>query len=93
MKISRSVKIVATLAATALALSGINASAANAAGTSAKGIHIVVMGGAPNDSFWSTVKNGTMDAALAVKNAGGKVTVVSMPNYDNFNADLSLIHI
>ena len=87
MKISRSVKIVATLAATALALTGINASAANAAGNSAKGIHIVVMGGAPNDSFWSTVKNGTMDAALAVQKAGGKVTVVSMPNYDNFNAD------
>ena len=45
------------------------------------------MGGAPSDSFWSVVKNGTLDAGLAIENAGGKLTVLSMPNYDNFNAD------
>jgi simple sugar transport system substrate-binding protein len=45
------------------------------------------MGGAPSDSFWSVVKNGTLDAALAIENSGGKVTVLSMPNYDNFDAD------
>lgn len=86
MKISRSVKITAALAASALALTTVSAAQA-APNTSAKGIHIVVMGGAPSDPFWSTVKNGTLDAGLAIKNAGGKVTVVSMPNYDNFNAD------
>lgn len=53
----------------------------------AEGVHIVVMGGAPSDSFWSVVKNGTLDAGLAVEAAGGQVTVLSMPNYDNFNAD------
>lgn len=88
MNITRKVKIAAAIAASALALSGVTASVAQASpNKSAKGISIVVMGGAPNDSFWSTVKNGTMDAALAVQNAGGKVTVLSMPNYDNFNAD------
>jgi simple sugar transport system substrate-binding protein len=88
VKITRKVRIAAAVAASALALTGINASAAQAApNTSAKGIHIVVMGGAPSDPFWSTVKNGTLDAGLAIENAGGKVTVVSMPNYDNFNAD------
>lgn len=87
MKISRSVKIAAAVAASALALTGINASAANAADDAAKGIHIVVMGGAPSDTFWSVVKNGTLDAGEAIEKHGGKVTVVSMPNYDNFNAD------
>lgn len=51
------------------------------------GIEIVVMGGAPDDPFWSTVKRGAESAAEAVEAAGGKVTFVSMPNYDNFNAD------
>lgn len=88
MKITRKVRIAAAVAASALALTGINASAAQAApNKSGSGIHVVVMGGAPSDPFWSTVKNGTLDAALAVQNAGGKVTVVSMPDYKNFNAD------
>lgn len=51
------------------------------------GIEIVVMGGAPDDPFWSTVKRGAESAAEAVEASGGKVTFVSMPNYDNFNAD------
>lgn len=52
-----------------------------------KGINIAIMGGAPDDPFWSTVKRGAESAAEAVEAAGGKVTFVSMPNYDNFNAD------
>lgn len=51
------------------------------------GIEVAVMGGAPDDPFWSTVKRGAESAAKAVEAAGGKVTFVSMPNYDNFNAD------
>jgi simple sugar transport system substrate-binding protein len=56
------------------------------AGT-ADGVTIAIMGGAPDDPFWSTVKNGAESAALAVEAAGGSVEFVSMPNYDNFNAD------
>lgn len=52
-----------------------------------KGINIAVMGGAASDPFWSTVKNGAEAAALAVNKAGGKVTFVAMPNYNNFNSD------
>lgn len=94
VKLSLKVKVAAAIAATALALTGCSAETASTAPTfsavandSAKGVHIVVMGGAPSDSFWSVVKNGTLDAGLAIENAGGKVTVLSMPNYDNFNAD------
>ena len=97
MKVSLKVKIAATVAAAALALSGCApttgttgteaTSFSAVANNSAEGIHVVVMGGAPSDSFWSVVKNGTLDAALAIENSGGKVTVLSMPNYDNFDAD------
>ncbi len=96
MKISLKAKVAAVIAASALALSGCSAPAETGttapkfsavANDSAAGVHIVVMGGAPSDSFWSVVKNGTLDAGLAIENAGGKVTVLSMPNYDNFNAD------
>ena len=51
------------------------------------GISIVVMGGATDDPFWSTVKRGGEAAAEAVEAAGGSVTFLAMPNYDNFNAD------
>ncbi|WES64332.1 substrate-binding domain-containing protein [Microbacter sp. GSS18] len=53
----------------------------------AEGISIVVMGGATDDPFWSTVKRGGEAAAKAVEAAGGSVTFLAMPNYDNFNAD------
>ncbi|MFV0435365.1 MAG: substrate-binding domain-containing protein [Leucobacter sp.] len=56
------------------------------AGT-AEGVKIAIMGGAPDDPFWSMVKNGADAATLAVTAAGGKVEFVSMPNYDNFNND------
>jgi simple sugar transport system substrate-binding protein len=52
-----------------------------------EGITVAIMGGAPDDPFWSTVKRGAEAAAKAVEAAGGTVTFVSMPNYDNFNAD------
>ncbi|MRX45183.1 substrate-binding domain-containing protein [Agromyces kandeliae] len=52
-----------------------------------EGISIVVMGGATDDPFWSTVKRGGEAAAKAVEAAGGSVTFLAMPNYDNFNAD------
>ena len=94
MKISRLFKVAAVVSVAALALAGCsnNGSSSStqfsaAPNDTGKGVSVVVMGGAPSDSFWSVVKNGTLDAGLAIENAGGKVTVLSMPNYDNFNAD------
>lgn len=96
MKITRFVKAAAAVSVAALALAGCSASTEGGtaatsfsavANDSASGVHVVVMGGAPSDSFWSVVKNGTLDAGMAIENSGGKVTVLSMPNYDNFNAD------
>lgn len=83
-----------SIAAVGLAVSGCTAggstTAENTAGGGSgggEGINIAIMGGAPDDPFWSTVKRGAESAAEAVEAAGGKVTFVSMPNYDNFNAD------
>ena len=94
MKVSRFLKVAAAVSVAALAFAGCSSNTASTgtkfsavANETGKDIHIVVMGGAPSDSFWSVVKNGTLDAGLAIENAGGKVTVLSMPNYDNFNAD------
>lgn len=95
MKISRIFKAATAVTVAALALAGCASNGGTTSGTtfsavandSAAGVHIVVMGGAPSDSFWSVVKNGTLDAAMAIENSGGKVTVLSMPNYDNFDAD------
>jgi ABC-type sugar transport system, periplasmic component len=85
---------VATAAIATLALAGCSAGTTpNPSGSSgansgdAKGISIVVMGGATDDPFWSTVKRGGEAAAKAVEAAGGTVTFLAMPNYDNFNAD------
>lgn len=77
----------------AIALSGCAAASENAAeGAGAEapagdGPNIVIMGGATDDPFWSTVKRGGEAAAAAVEAAGGTVTFLAMPNYDNFNAD------
>lgn len=94
MKVSRFMKVAAAVSVAALAFAGCSSNTgatatkfSAVANDSAKGVHIVVMGGAPSDSFWSVVKNGTLDAGMAIENSGGKVTVLSMPNYDNFNAD------
>ncbi|MFH8251879.1 substrate-binding domain-containing protein [Microbacterium sp. B2969] len=64
-----------------------NPTASSADGSGAKGVSIVVMGGATDDPFWSTVKRGGEAAAKVVEAAGGTVTFLAMPNYDNFDAD------
>lgn len=81
-----------TVAVVGLALAGCTTgttpdSAATDSDGGGEGINIAIMGGAPDDPFWSTVKRGAEAAAAAVESAGGTVTFVSMPNYDNFNAD------
>jgi simple sugar transport system substrate-binding protein len=85
---------VLSIAAVGLALTGCTADAnsnpdstSSGSGSGGEGITVAIMGGAPDDPFWSTVKRGAESAAKAVEDAGGTVTFVSMPNYDNFNAD------
>lgn len=90
---TRALITLASIAVAGLALAGCTAgggapapdSSGGAAG--GDGITVAIMGGAPDDPFWSTVKRGAESAAKAVEAAGGTVTFVSMPNYDNFNAD------
>ena len=51
------------------------------------GISIYVIGGKSDDPFWSKVKRGVDDAALAVKANGGTVTWLGPQNYDNLGPD------
>lgn len=89
----RIIAAAALLSAAGLALTGCTGGgttspASNAAGgAGGEGLNITVMGGAADDPYWSTVKRGVEAAAKAVEASGGKVTFVSMPNYENFNAD------
>lgn len=76
-----------TIAITACAPGGDDSQPDESGTADAAGIEIAIMGGAASDAFWSTVKRGAEDAAKVVEAAGGTVTFVSMPNYDNFNAD------
>lgn len=68
------------LAITAVALVG--------AGTAyAEGARIFVIGGKPDDPFWSIVKRGAEDAGLVVAAQGGSVTWLGPQNYDNLGVD------
>jgi simple sugar transport system substrate-binding protein len=68
------------LAATAILLIG--ASTAYAAGAK-----IFVIGGKPDDPFWSIVKRGAEDAGKVVEAEGGSVTWLGPQNYDNLGVD------
>ncbi|SMX46497.1 substrate-binding domain-containing protein [Maliponia aquimaris] len=58
------------------------------AGTAhAEGANIFVIGGKPDDPFWSIVKKGAEDAGLVVEAQGGKVTWLGPQNYDNLGVD------
>lgn len=69
-------KILATAAVMAF-----TATAANA------GAKIFVIGGKPDDPFWSIVKHGAEDAAKVVEAQGGTVTWLGPQNYDNLGVD------
>lgn len=51
------------------------------------GADIFVIGGKPDDPFWSIVLRGAMDAALVVEAQGGSVTWLGPQNYDNLGVD------
>ncbi|GAB7109905.1 sugar ABC transporter substrate-binding protein [Streptomyces phaeofaciens JCM 4814] len=48
---------------------------------------VYVIGGKPDDPFWSAIKRGGEDAAKLVKAGGGKVTFLGPQNYDNLGPD------
>ena len=81
MKIRTLAKVMVTIAA--LALAAAQAHAAN----------IAVIAGSAEDNFFNTIKKGVDDAAMVIESHGGKVTYMTVPNYDNFGPDLvSLIN-
>src|ERR1700734_1348392 len=53
----------------------------------ADGAKIFVIGGKPDDPFWSKVKKGADDAGLVAKATGGSVTWLGTGNYDNLGPD------
>lgn len=58
------------------------------AGTAyAEGAKIFVIGGKPDDPFWSIVKKGAEDAGIVVAAQGGSVTWLGPQNYDNLGVD------
>lgn len=73
-------KLTNLLAATALATLG-------AGMAYAEGAKIFVIGGKPDDPFWSIVKRGAEDAGKVVEAQGGSVTWLGPQNYDNLGVD------
>lgn len=53
----------------------------------AAGAKIFVIGGKPDDPFWSIVKRGAEDAGKVVAAQGGSVTWLGPQNYDNLGVD------
>ena len=53
----------------------------------ASGAKIFVVGGKPDDPFWSIVKRGAEDAGIVAKAQGGSVTWLGPQNYDNLGVD------
>ncbi len=53
----------------------------------AEGANIFVVGGKPDDAFWSRVKKGAEDAGLVAEAQGGSVTWLGPQNYDNLGVD------
>ena len=51
------------------------------------GAKIFVVGGKPDDPFWSIVKRGAEDAGKVVEAQGGSVTWLGPQNYDNLGPD------
>jgi simple sugar transport system substrate-binding protein len=72
--------LVTALMAAALLASGVTAA-------NAEGATIFVIGGKPDDPFWSKVKRGADDAGLVVEQHGGSVTWLGPQNYDNLGPD------
>lgn len=83
MKISRSVKIAASLAVAAMALTGLSGQAASAASSSKT---VYVLGG--GDAFFAIVKNGFNSATKAAQANGWSTKWLGLKNYDNIGPDM-----
>ena len=55
--------------------------------TSVLAADIFVIGGKPDDPFWSRVKKGAEDAGVLAQQQGGSVTWLGPQNYDNLGPD------
>src|SRR6185503_11523427 len=53
----------------------------------ADGAKIFVIGGKPDDPFWSKVKKGADEAGKVAELSGGSVTWLGPQNYDNLGPD------
>jgi simple sugar transport system substrate-binding protein len=80
MKRTRNIAVVLAMTAAA----GLGATPALAQSHGAK---IFVIGGKPDDPFWSKVKKGADDAGLVAQANGGSVTWLGPQNYDNLGPD------
>ena len=65
----------------------LGAALGSSAAVAADGADIFVVGGKPDDPFWSIVKRGAEDAGLVVEAQGGSVTWLGPQNYDNLGVD------
>jgi len=72
---------------TRIAATALTAVFATLASTAAYSADIFVIGGKPDDSFWSIVKRGAEDAGRVVEAQGGSVTWLGPQNYDNLGVD------
>lgn len=61
--------------------------AIGATAVGAEGANIFVIGGKPDDPFWSRVKKGAEDAGVVAESQGGSVTWLGPQNYDNLGPD------
>ena len=96
----RALATVSVLAAAATALTGCSSGKATGDGAQATASGggstsaaksgknaIYVIGGKPDDPFWSAIKRGGEDAGKLVKAGGGSVTFLGPKSYDNLGPD------
>ncbi len=73
----------------ALSVAGILPAVASGAsgGAIPSKVSIAFLGGAPTDSFWTSVRSGVDAAAASIKSLGGSVQWYGFQNYNNFCPD------
>ncbi|GAB3398389.1 sugar ABC transporter substrate-binding protein [Schumannella luteola] len=76
-----------TVAALAGCTSGGAGTATGTTDDDAKGVNIVIIGGASDDAFFSSIKRGVDDAKKVVESHGGKVTYLALKDYNNIGPD------
>ncbi|RFA10725.1 sugar ABC transporter substrate-binding protein [Subtercola boreus] len=89
----RNVLLVAPAVVAMAALAGCSpqngGTAASTGSADDSNVNLVVIGGASDDVFFSTVKRGIDDAAKVPEASGAKVTYLALKNYDNLGPDVA----